>query len=370
MLAQANQAGQPVVVRGAATKLDWGGTAASDAVELSTTGLARLSEHNAGDLTAIAEPGLPLAAAQGTFSEAGQMLALDPPLGSESAATLGGIVASGDSGPLRHRYGSARDLVIGITVALADGTIAKSGGRVIKNVAGYDLAKLFAGSFGTLGAIVELCVRLHPLPPERVTALAVSDDTDAIAAAASVLAHAPLELESLDVGLVADGRAAVLARLAGAAPARAAEPALALIREAGLSPELAEEDDALWAFQRDSQRSAHGTVVRVSATQTQLGHVLECARRAGARVVGRAALGLSWVAFEERSAAEQADAVAELRAALAPSPCAVLDAPAEVRELLEPWPAPEPGALELMRRVKERFDPSQTLAPGSFVGGI
>ena len=97
---------------------------------------------------------MPLATAQKTFAAAGQMLALDPPLGDDAAATIGGIVATGDAGPLRHRYGSPRDLVIGATVALGDGTIAQSGGKVIKNVAGYDLAKLFAGSFGTLGLIL------------------------------------------------------------------------------------------------------------------------------------------------------------------------------------------------------------------------
>ena len=98
------------------------------------------------------------------------MLALDPPLGPDAAATIGGVVATGDSGPLRHRYGAPRDLVVGMTIALADGTIARSGGKVIKNVAGYDLAKLFAGSFGTLGVIVEVAVRLHPLADTRVTA--------------------------------------------------------------------------------------------------------------------------------------------------------------------------------------------------------
>ena len=123
-------------------------------VELSTAGVADVVEHNEGDLTAVLDAGAPLAAAQAAFAEAGQMLALDPPLGAGGAATIGGVVASGDSGPLRHRYGAARDLVVGMTMALADGTVARAGGKVIKNVAGYDLAKLLAGSFGTLGLIL------------------------------------------------------------------------------------------------------------------------------------------------------------------------------------------------------------------------
>ncbi len=137
------------------------------------------------------------------------MLALDPPLGGGDAATIGGIVATADSGPLRHRYGAPRDLVIGITVALSDGTVAKSGGKVIKNVAGYDLGKLFAGSFGTLGLILGVAVRLHPLPATRATALFRGDSPDALARTAAALAHAPLELEALDVRWER-GRGAVL----------------------------------------------------------------------------------------------------------------------------------------------------------------
>src|SRR5206468_1900573 len=154
--------GLSVRVRGGGTKLGWGPPAAPD-VELYTSALDEVVEHNAGDLTAVLQAGVPLAIAQDRFGQEGQELALDPPLA--AGATIGGVVAAGDSGPLRHRFGAARDLVLGVRVALADGTVARAGGKVIKNVAGYDLAKLFAGSFGTLGAIVELAVRLHPIRP-------------------------------------------------------------------------------------------------------------------------------------------------------------------------------------------------------------
>src|SRR5437763_377867 len=119
-----------------------------------------------------------------------QKLALDPP--DPGGATIGGIVATGDSGPLRHRYGAARDLVVGVTVALPDGTVAHAGGKVIKNVAGYDLAKLFAGSFGTLGAIVEVAVRLHPVRP-TASAGGQSDRPEAAANAAIELAPSQRE---------------------------------------------------------------------------------------------------------------------------------------------------------------------------------
>ena len=137
---------------------------ARDEEPLETGGLDRILEHNVGDFTAVLEAGVPFAEAQATFAEHGQRLAWDPP--DPGGATIGGIVATADSGPLRHRYGGVRDLVVGTSVVLSDGTIAKSGGKVIKNVAGYDLAKLFAGSFGTLGLIATVSVRLHPLPDE------------------------------------------------------------------------------------------------------------------------------------------------------------------------------------------------------------
>jgi len=157
-LAEASAAGQAVRILGAGTKAQWGAPAAAGAfdLELCTGGLDRIVEHNAGDLTAVLEAGLPLASAQRTFAAAGQRLALDPWEGAAGKATVGGVLATGDSGPLRHRYGAPRDLVLGMTVLLSDGTVASSGGKVIKNVAGYDLAKLFCGSFGTLGLIASV----------------------------------------------------------------------------------------------------------------------------------------------------------------------------------------------------------------------
>ncbi len=160
------------------------------------------------------EGGVTLAAAQAAFADAGQMLALDPP---DNGATIGGIVATADSGPLRSRYGGVRDLVVGMRVALSDGTIAKSGGKVIKNVAGYDLAKLFAGSFGTLGAIVEVAVRLHPLQPSSATAVGSASDMNDLSRAAIALSREPLEHAGFDVRW-SEGSGVLLVRFAGAAP--------------------------------------------------------------------------------------------------------------------------------------------------------
>src|SRR5438552_4916680 len=176
------------------TKLGWGRPV--EAPELSVSELDEIVEHNEGDLTAILQAGVPLATAQKRFASAGQMLSIDPP---GAGATIGGILATADSGPLRHRYGAIRDLVLGVQVALPDGTLARAGSKVIKNVAGYDLAKLMTGAFGTLGVITEVSLRLHPLPRATASAVQRFDDPHALARAARELTHRPIEADALDV---------------------------------------------------------------------------------------------------------------------------------------------------------------------------
>jgi glycolate oxidase FAD binding subunit len=365
-LREAAERGAPVRFVGGGTKRGWGAPGA-EAVELSTAGIDRIVEHNAGDLTAVLEAGVPLARAQETFAEARQMLALDPP--DPGATTIGGLVATADSGPLRSRYGAPRDLVVGVTVALSDGTIAKAGGKVIKNVAGYDLAKLFTGSFGTLGAILEVCVRLHPLPPATATVAAGSTDPGELARAARELSHAALEHSGLDLRF-GGGDGAVLARFGGAACGEQAKAAVRVLARAGVEATVVEDDDEIWRLQREGQRSPAGTVVRVSAVQTALPALMAATARLGGRLVGRVPLGLCWLALEEGSPDDAAAAVEELRRELSPHPCVVLDAPEEVRASLDPFGPLEPGALELMRRVKQRFDPAGICNPGVFAGGI
>jgi glycolate oxidase FAD binding subunit len=356
-----------VRLRGGGTKLSWGASPSQPPdVELSTGRLDRLVEHNEGDLTAVLQAGVPLARAQEAFAEANQMIALDPWLGEDGAATIGGVIATADSGPLRHRYAAARDLILGITVVLGDGTVAKAGGKVIKNVAGYDLAKLFTGSFGTLGLLVEVVMRLHPLAANRVTALGVSDDPDALARAASAVAHSPFGPESLDVAWTG-GRGEVLARFGGAAPEAAADQAVALLEEAGLDAHSTSDDEGLWERQRAGQRSAEGAVLRVSGLASELPAVLRSAQEAGAALVGRAGMGLSWITLPAQDAGALVAAVEDLRRRLRPFACVVLDAPADVREKVDVWGE---DALPLMRRVKARFDPHNVCNPGIFVGGI
>jgi glycolate oxidase FAD binding subunit len=350
-LAAAGEAGTPVRFRGGGTKLAWPPAAPDGAIELSTAGLNRIVEHNAGDLTAVLEAGVPLAEAQAAFAKEGQRLALDPPLGGAGeggagGATIGGVVATGDTGPLRGRYGGPRDLVVGMRVALSDGTLAKSGGKVIKNVAGYDIAKLFGGSFGTLGAIVELSVRLHPVAPDTATAVGAASSPEQLARGALAVGGSPLEHHGIDIAWHA-GRGRVLARFAGAVPRPQAEAAEKLLRAEGLDTEIVDDDERLWDEQRAAQRGP--LVLKVSGLPTRIPELVRAADETGGSVVGRAALGLSWVRFEEPGAA----AVERVRRDFV---CAVQDRPADLD--VDPLGPIDPARRELMRRVKDRFDPA------------
>jgi len=177
-LRRASDQRQSMVIRGAGTKMDWGRTPQRVDAILSTRRLNRLLAHAHGDLTATIEAGATLAEANETLARRGQWLPLDPPFADR--ATIGGILATNDSGPLRHRFGTPRDLVIGVQLATTDGTLAKAGGQVVKNVAGYDLSKLVCGSFGSLAAIVSATFKLAPLPSASKTIVIEAPDVDTL----------------------------------------------------------------------------------------------------------------------------------------------------------------------------------------------
>jgi len=361
--------GGTVRVCGGGTKLCWGRPALSGAVSLPTLGLDSIVEHNAGDLTAVVQAGVRLADAQAAFAEAGQMLAVDPPLGAGEGATVGGVVATADSGPLRHRYGGVRDQVIGIRAVLADGSVIRSGGKVIKNVAGYDLGKLFTGSFGTLGVIVEVSLRLHPLPGPVLTALGKTDDPQVLHKGAISLSASPLTAVSLDFRWER-GEGWLLARFGGGAGRSQAQRAEQMMEAAGFQTSVEEDDEALWADQRAAQRAPDGVVLKVSALPTDLAGVVRAAESVEAAAVGRAGLGLAWLSIEQPAPADVASRVEDLRARLAPRPVVVLDAPAEVRKEIDIWGSQPEPLLALMRRVKDRFDPTGVCNRGIFVGEI
>lgn len=213
--------------------------------DVTTDGLDRVLEHEAGDLTATVEAGIRLSSLNARLAEAGQRLSLDPP----GDPTIGACIAADLSGPRRHRYGTMRDLVLGVTVVLADGTIANAGGKVVKNVAGYDLGKLLCGSRGTLALIVRVSLRLHPIPAAARTLVVSSGDP---AGAWAALRRAQLQPSAVDV--LHPGRLAVLFEGSEAAVAAQLEAARALAggEEAG---------EEVWAESRQRQAAARGLVV-------------------------------------------------------------------------------------------------------------
>src|SRR5579871_4081952 len=201
ILKAANDAGLAVIPRGGGTKLAWGNPPQRADVILSTARLNAIVEHAHSDLTVTVEAGCTLKQLGETLAKQNQRLALDGLW--PTRATVGGILSTNDSGALRLRFGSLRDLVIGATIALADGTLAKSGGKVVKNVAGYDLPKLVTGALGTLGVITQATFRLHPMPKETRTVSCLARDAReaqriVLVIQDSKLAHSALQIRFVE----------------------------------------------------------------------------------------------------------------------------------------------------------------------------
>ncbi|HVT20662.1 MAG TPA: FAD-binding oxidoreductase [Mycobacteriales bacterium] len=348
MLATASREGRSVGIRGAGSKESWGSAGADVDAVISTRGLDRVVEHAAGDLVVTVEAGVALGDVQRTVAEAGQWLALDPP---EPGATVGGVVATAASGPRRLRYGTPRDLLIGITVVLADGTVARSGGKVVKNVAGYDLGKLFTGSFGTLGVVAECTFRLHPRQPAlRAVAVATSDPAGCFAALRATGAE-PSAAEFDGATLTAvfesiESAADEQARLAAAAvggEVRASLPA-----GFGARP---------W--------DASSVGLKVTHRLGSLGSALRAVAEAfpPARVRAHVGSGGVLVGVDRL----EVSSLASLRSSISglDGQVVVASAPDEVKRELDVW-GPVRG-LAVMQRIKEQFDPEGRMCPGRFV---
>lgn len=237
-------------------------------VVVSTSRLDRILEHAAGDLTATVEAGVRLSHLQSVLAEHGQMLALDPP----GDPTIGACLADNLSGPRRHRYGTVRDLVLGVTVVLPDGTVANSGGKVVKNVAGYDLGKLFCGSRGTLGLIARVSLRLHPRPRVARTLVAAVHEPSEAQRLARELHRSPILPSALDV--LWPGRLALLLEGNEAAVSVQAEAAARLVGGG-------EDDGSVWTEIATRQQQARG---RISFPPGELAQALERLREAVVRV--------------------------------------------------------------------------------------
>jgi len=360
-----------VVARGAATKLDWGLPPTRADLVVDTRSLTGVVDHAAGDLVCVVRAGTPMHVLQDALAGAGQQLALDAPF---PDATVGGTVAVSTSGPRRLLYGTLRDLLIGITFVRADGVVAKSGGTVVKNVAGYDFGKLLLGSYGTLGLVTEVVVRLHPLPAaRRVVTVRTSDQAAAFTAAATVTGSqlVPSAVE-VDQRGTDPGTVSVLLEGIEAGVERRAEAATGLLRAYG-SVDVEVTTDLPDGF-ADLPFEEGGTGLKVTSSMTGVADLLATARaisdRTPLHVRGSAAGVLHVGLTPEADLAQVGAAVDRLRATAAGSggSVTVLTAPPEVRVAVDVW-GPVRG-LDLMRRLKDEMDPGHRLAPGRFVGGI
>jgi glycolate oxidase FAD binding subunit len=358
-----------VVARGAGGRLGWGVPPSRCDLLVDMSRMSSVVEHSAGDLVARIQAGARMGDVAAALGRDGQELALDVP----DRATVGGVVASGLAGPRRLRYGTPRDLLIGITIVRADGTVARSGGKVVKNVAGYDLGKLLAGSAGTLALITEATFRLHPLPAARVYVTAEYASARVACDAVAAAANSPLVASAVELSRPSPGgpvRIGVL--LEGSAEGVAARA----LRMAGLlgPAETSLEPPPWWRGAPDAEG---GTLIRVSCWVSALPTVLDAVEvAAGAAgvsptIAGPAGAGVLYLRVDPDVAADKsAGFVRALRAARSGERggVVVLTAPAPVREALAGYGgmAGAVPSLALMRAVKDQFDPGDRMAPGRF----
>jgi glycolate oxidase FAD binding subunit len=347
-----------VEIAGAGTKRSWGHPVEADIV-LKMTKLAGVREHVWQDLTATVAAGTVWLTLQHALAVHGQRVALDPLW--PSAATIGGIIACNDSGALRSRYGSLRDLIIGMTIVLADGTIAKTGGKVVKNVAGYDLHKLMTGAFGTLGVITEVTFRLHSLPKSSANWTIVSNDAIALDRVRRQLADSTIFFESLqmrtgeeafalDVGLVSqpeciDDYSRRLHALAAPLSVVAA-------------------DDRVWS-DRAKIFDKNKATIKVTISASDIASLtLEVMSMGGRSVTQQSGIMTATFPCDHALISSFRKKVEGCGGSLM-----LLYWPVDIVPTPEIWGAPG-SSFPLMREIKRQFDPNRTLNRGRFLGRI
>ncbi len=367
VLRAAHGRGLHVVPRGAGTRQSWGCPPAAVDLVLDVSRLDGVLTHAAGDLVVTVSAGLPFATLQEALAPHWQRLALDPVV---AGGTIGGTIATATSGPLRYRYGSVRDLLIGITVVRADGTVTHAGGTVVKNVAGYDLGKIYTGSLGTLGIVTEAVFRLHPLPEAARWVTVTTADSQRAAAAVAAVRSSQNDPVALEVDRQAPGEpvtvGVALEGVDEGIGARCDEVCRLLGDAAGERASVADSPPAWWGVLPHDAVTGPG--VMLTHEPAAFGAVLAAAPGAvrGSAGAGVLAVGLD-DGFDSGRVADDLDALRALAGRYGGS--AVLRcATPDVKQACDVW-GPVP-ALPLMRRVKDEFDPGHRLAPGRFVGGI
>jgi len=363
VLADAAGERRTVRITGSGTKSYLGDVGATD-IELSTERLAGVIDHVPADLTVTLAAGTRMAEVKVALAQAGQFLPLDPPHADE--ATVGGVIAANSNGFWRARYGGVRDLLIGTRTALVDGTIARAGGLVVKNVAGYDLDKLLVGSFGTLGVIVEATLKVLPLPEKSDGLVArFARAADAFATADAVV-RGPSRVEACVVERSADGPWGVAVQARGSDPSVKRAISDARREVAARRGDAAELADALGAMRELPARASEGALVRASLPLAAAAAFAESAVRleSFATLVVDAATGIARVQVVNDDDAVIRDAEALLLAARMVGGAGRIERRAEqLQSRLRTWPN-RPNGDFLMRRIKEAFDPAGVLEPG------
>ena len=392
-LRRASDTRQSIVIRGAGTKSEWGRPAARIDAVLDMRRMNRILAHEHGDMTATIEAGASLREVNEALAAHGQTLPLDPPFADR--ATIGGLLATNDSGPLRHRYGTPRDLVIGIRLATTDGVLSKAGGQVVKNVAGYDLSKLITGSFGSLAAIVSATFKLAPLPAASKTMTMGVRDLAALAEIVRTVMASQLEPVAFEIVMgtqrpqnpqspefpASAARLAFLVRFASlpAVVDAQIEQATAGLQACTTSLAVVDGDAerALWHAHATEIWEQPGAIVRASwlpanmasglAELETIAAGLESSGAAGgkactASLVGRAAIGAGLIRIDGGAAA-QAAVVEQLRASRVFGNIVIVRGSAELKELVDVWGS-HGDRQPLFDSLKRAFDPNGVLNAG------
>lgn len=384
-VAAAHAAGLAMIPVGHGTRLGIGRAPAAYDVAMSTQRLRRVVAHEAADMTVTVEAGLTLADLNAALAAAEQWLPLDPPVPEHTS--IGALIATDASGPQRLAHGRVRDLLIGITAVLADGTLVKGGGRVVKNVAGYDLMKLFTGSFGTLGIVADATFKIRPRPPATFVLVARGENIETAVALAHVVLDAPLSPSYVEVLNMPAGRAVGLEGAALVVGCGGPAHELAVQRDrlehllAGASRRVCsvEESARVYTALRDLPVDAGFTgTATISVSGSRLGRLLVDVERAAAErglpvaILSHAGNGIAVVGVIGGAADPALPGFAEWLVENVRGACGWVRfdrVPAALAGRIDAWPM-EPSGLQLMRGIKQTLDPQRRLSPGRFVGGI
>ncbi len=380
VVARCQAEGCAIMPVGSGSKLAWGAPVNTELplVLISMARLNQLIDHAAGDLTVTAQAGMKFAELQAVVQRSGQFCAIDPSY--DDRSTIGGIVATGDSGALRHRYNSVRDMVLGIEFVRSDGELVKAGGRVVKNVAGYDLMKLLTGSYGTLGILTQVTLRLYPNQESSQT-LFLSGDSDKLQTAIQSILNSGLTPTALDLisagtieslGLGSASNLGLLIQIQGLTESvqEQCDRVIQLGKTLQLVPSIQTADRELWRQLGMQMTQGFGPTsslcklaVRSTETIAMLTKIQTLFPGSIARFHVQGGLGQLRVDLDN-----QADLVTGLKQVR--SDCeskggflTLLNASSEIKQCFEPWGFRGNGGL-WMRSIRQQFDPLNRLNPG------